>query len=306
MSLLNQIKQIDYFLAVVRENSFTRAAESLYLSQSSLSQYIHSLEKQIGLPLLSRSKTGPISLTEAGELYYAAALQIEAIRNTLDIQIETLKGKYRNNISWGHAGKHGVYLLSRLLPLFPELQFNIIQSSAEELENMLLAGTLDIACSAVMKKNPALFYQELYSDTLHIAVSSSHPLSHLGAETSGDVTPTVSISELANEPFVLQRSNTIVRKEINQLFKKASITPCVEMEVESTFHALSALSGGNYVAIVPSGYNYPGVRFIRLVEQQPYSIHLYCRQELGTSPTISKIFSEAKKLPPNLNYNQNF
>jgi len=297
---VNQLKQIDYFLAVVRENSFTRAAETLYISQSSLSQYIHSLEKQIGLPLLSRSKNGPIKLTEAGELYYASALQIEAIRNTLDLQLETLKGKSRSNITWGHAGKQGVYFLSLLLPLFPDLQFNIIQSTAEQLERMILDGSIDIACSAVVKKNPAFSYYKLQTDTLNIAVSNNHPLAHMGAEISGEETPAVSLTEFSDSAFILQRDNTIVRKEINQLFKKVGFEPNVELEVQSTFHALSPLSGGNYVAFAPSGYNYPGVRFLRLKEQQHYTTYLYCRQDMESSPIISKIFAEAKKMKVNL------
>ena len=293
-----QIKQIDYFLAVVRENSFTRAAKALYISQSSLSQYIRSLEEQIGLPLFSRSKNGPIKLTEAGELYYASAIQIETIRNALNLQIETLKKKSRSSITWGHAGKQGIHFLSLLLPLFHEMQFNVIQSSTAELEQMLLNGTIDLACSAVIKKNPALAYHMLRSDTLNIAVSSSHPLASFGADTSGDPTPAVSISEFSTSSFVLQDANTTTRLAINQLCKKADFTPSIELEVTSTFHALSVLSGGNYASFVPGGYTFPGVRFIRLKEQQPFSVYIYCRKDTESDQTISKIISVAKTFSP--------
>lgn len=294
---MNQIKQIDYFLAVVRENSFTRAAKTLYISQASLSQYIRSLEEQIGLPLLLRSKNGPIQLTEAGKSYYASAVQIEAIRNALDFQLEMLKRKNKNSIVWGHTGKQGISFLSRVLPLFQELQFNIIQSSSAELERMLLDGTIDIACGAVAQKNPALIYHKLQTDTLNIAVPSSHPLASLGTEVSGEGTAAVPISQFSDSLFVLQGTHTIIRQTINRLFQKADFVPAIGLEVESTFHALSTLSGGNYVTLVPSGYTQPGVQFIKLKEQQLYSIYIYCRKEMEREPTVEKIISAVRRLP---------
>ena len=293
---MNRIKQIDYFLAIARERSFSHAAKALYISQSSLSQYIQSLEKQIGLPLFLRAKNGPIKLTEAGEIYYASAIQIESIRNSLDLQLGKLKKNNHTSITWGHAGKQGIHVLSQILPLFQELQFHVMQSSTAELEQMLLSGTIDLACSAVIKKNSSLAYHKLLSDTLNIAVSSSHPLASLGSDTSGAPTPAVSISEFSNSLFVLQDTNTTTRQAINQLFKKADFTPCIELEVASTFHALSALSGGNYASFVPGGYTFPGVRFIRLKEQQPFSLYIYCRKEKESEHGISKIISAAKNL----------
>lgn len=299
MSIMNQIKQIDYFLAVARTRSFTKAAEALYVSQSSLSQYISSLEQQIGMPLLVRSGNKPLQLSDAGQIYYAAAAQMESIRNDANMQIQLMKKQSRTKISWGHAGKQGLYLLGLLLPLFQDLQINVIQSSVDELKEMLLAGTLDIACSAVVDMNPAFSYYMWENDYLNAAVSPDHPYYGLGAETAGNSPDAMPLQAFSESSFVLQRNDTTIRKEIDRLFTKAAFMPHIKMEVKSTFNALSVLSGNKQVAIVPDGYTFPNIRFIRLKERQNYPVYIYCRKDATQNAALQQIFSEVKRLFPN-------
>ena len=295
---MNQIKQIDYFLAVVRARSFTKAAETLYVSQSSLSQYISSLEQQIGMPLLLRAGNKPLQLTEAGQIYYTAAAQMEGIRNNAAMQIQLLKTQSRTKISWGHAGKQGLYLLGLLLPLFQDLQINVIQSPVGDLEEMLLSGTLDIACSAIVDMNPAFSYYMWENDYLNAAVSPDHPFFHLGSERAGDSPEAISLQSFSDSSFVLQRGDTTIRKEIDRLFATAACIPHIKMEVKSTFHALSVLSGNKQVAIVPDGYTFPNIRFIRLIERQNYPVYVYCRKDAMQNTALQQIFSEVKRLFP--------
>ena len=64
------VKNPEYFLAIVKERSISKAADRLYLSQPYLSQYLAKLESNLGVTLLDRSHT-PLRLTPAGELFYA-------------------------------------------------------------------------------------------------------------------------------------------------------------------------------------------------------------------------------------------
>ena len=63
------LKQIKYFIAVVDRNSFTEAAEQMYISQSAISQQIQSLEKELGVTLIKRENR-KFSLTPAGDYFY--------------------------------------------------------------------------------------------------------------------------------------------------------------------------------------------------------------------------------------------
>ena len=74
-------KQIEYFLAVAEELSFTRAAEKLYVSQTAVTQQIQSLEELIGVKLLNRTKK-KVELTPAGQIFQIEGRQIlESIEN---------------------------------------------------------------------------------------------------------------------------------------------------------------------------------------------------------------------------------
>lgn len=68
------IRQIQYFQAVVRCNSFTEAAEECHISQSAISQQIQALERELGVKLLER-RNRKFSLTPAGEYFYKNILR---------------------------------------------------------------------------------------------------------------------------------------------------------------------------------------------------------------------------------------
>lgn len=66
-------KQMQYFISIVKNNSFTEAAEENYISQSAISQAIKSLEDELGVKLLKRSNRS-FTLTDAGEYFYKQSI----------------------------------------------------------------------------------------------------------------------------------------------------------------------------------------------------------------------------------------
>ena len=76
------VKYLNYILAIANRHNMTKAAEDLFVSQSSLSQYLSRLEQELGTPLFIRSK-GELSLTSAGVLYVEAAQKVVKIQKDL-------------------------------------------------------------------------------------------------------------------------------------------------------------------------------------------------------------------------------
>ncbi|MDZ4767571.1 MAG: LysR family transcriptional regulator [Chloroflexota bacterium] len=70
-----ELRQLRYLCAIAREGSFTRAAETLFVSQSALSQQIQSLEQEVGAPLLDRARRG-VRLTAAGDILHHHAQRV--------------------------------------------------------------------------------------------------------------------------------------------------------------------------------------------------------------------------------------
>ena len=88
------VKYLNYILAIANRHNMTKAAEDLFVSQSSLSQYLSRLEQELGTPLFIRSK-GELSLTSAGVLYVEAAQKVVKIQKDLYQNIAALSQKGR-------------------------------------------------------------------------------------------------------------------------------------------------------------------------------------------------------------------
>ena len=88
-------KYLTYILAIAKKKNMTKAAEELFVSQSSLSQYLSKLERELGTPLFYRSK-GSLSLTPAGELYVAAAREVVHIKEHPQLRGHRGPGAYHH------------------------------------------------------------------------------------------------------------------------------------------------------------------------------------------------------------------
>ena len=86
------VKNPEYFLAIVKERSISKAADRLYLSQPYLSQYLAKLESNLGVTLLDRSHT-PLRLTPAGELFYAYLERQDYLDRQLESDLRTLQSQ---------------------------------------------------------------------------------------------------------------------------------------------------------------------------------------------------------------------
>ena len=100
------VKNPEYFLAIVKERSISKASERLYLSQPYLSQYLAKLESNLGVVLLDRSHT-PLQLTEAGELFHAYLERQGYLDRQLESDLRDLQAQKRQNL---HIGVHLAWL----------------------------------------------------------------------------------------------------------------------------------------------------------------------------------------------------
>ncbi len=93
-------KQLKYVLTLVREGTFSRAAEVLNITQPSLSQYIKKIEKEIGLELFDRAN-GDIRLTDAGRVYVEAGRKILDLEHQMENSFTDLAAAIFERYSWG-------------------------------------------------------------------------------------------------------------------------------------------------------------------------------------------------------------
>lgn len=190
------MKNMELVYAIYRYGSFSRAAEELYISQSSLSTAIQNIETELGTPLFDR-RQHPVQLTAAGEeflRYYRAAkpLQEDMLARIQDIA--QLRGG-----SFALGGTH--YLLSYILPeaivefsrRYPQVDLRIVESESEQFKDLLFSCDIDLClmCDASDQKLRTIGHA--FFDRLYLAVPRCQ-VARLGlgenALTSGQILET--------------------------------------------------------------------------------------------------------------------
>lgn len=192
-----EIHQLVYVLAVAKYHNFTRAAEEVKTSQSSLSQQINKLEIELGISLFVRT-TRSVQLTPAGSEFVKHAHRIMSevgeARKSIQDYVTIVKG----NLTLGVIPIIGYYRFPNLLASFqknfPGVKMRILEEQCEELLSML--HSLKIDAAIVHRTSPATHFQfhHLISDHMVVVTSDHHPLASRKS---------VHIKELINEKFIL-------------------------------------------------------------------------------------------------------
>lgn len=138
----------EYFLTIAQERSISRAAEKLYVSQSSLSQYLAKLESALEVKLFDRSKS-PIQLTEAGRVYQSYLESNSHLYQKLQSDLNGLNSSRSQAINIGLGTWRGNLLLPEILPTFlsqhPNAQVSLHEFPVSELFALTLNETVDFA-----------------------------------------------------------------------------------------------------------------------------------------------------------------
>lgn len=140
-------RTFEYIYEVYREQSFSRAAQKLYLSQPSLSLTIKRYENEIGVRIFDRS-TAPVKLTDAGEAVMEYIQRILAAERDMQAYLEDYRELKTGNLTLGAAHMFSSYLLPQLIAMFlqtyPDIHVNIAESDFVSLQGMTLNGDVDL------------------------------------------------------------------------------------------------------------------------------------------------------------------
>ena len=185
-----KLRQIQFFLAVVKYNSFNKAAEYLNVSQPGISKAIHELEEIMSVKLINRLPKG-IELTNFGRVLEKYSNLIMADINNAEKEIKSLKEGTFGTINIGVAFSPRIYLLPKssinLQLKFPEIILNVYAGSRNDLLLRLLEGKIDLFVSAIVPEDIKIIediniqdlkFLPLYKDTQYIVTRIDHPLQY--------------------------------------------------------------------------------------------------------------------------------
>lgn len=203
------LKQIKYFQAVVRCNSFTEAAEECYISQSAISQQIQALENELGVKLLCREKR-KFSLTPAGEHFYKKSLILTADFDKLCQETVRIacgdETKLRIGYLKCYGGQEFYHAVAEFSAKYPDVSIDIINGNHEDLYDQLRFGGVDL----VLNDQRRAFSDEyvnfhLMTSNCYIEISTHNPIAQLES---------INISELKNTSCILIASQNQQDNEV--------------------------------------------------------------------------------------------
>jgi len=234
-----ELRQIKYFLEIVRCASFGQAAERLHITQPALSKSIRNLEQSLGVMLLERHPGGVVP-TEYGKLFldYAALITGEVDRALEEIQ--QLKGTGRGIVRVGAGATMMQYLIPQAVRVFvagdDQAVVTFRQGLRDELIACLRRGEVDIVVGSIggLSHDDELRQEVVLEDEIVVVADSAHPLASRES---------VSIAELGAYKWVLPDGTEGERNRLTRVLRTAGLPPptCVISTPSSTFMATMLL-----------------------------------------------------------------
>ncbi|MBN2259581.1 MAG: LysR family transcriptional regulator [Clostridiales bacterium] len=221
-------KQLESFITIAKYNSFSRAAEKLYLTQPTLSNHIISLEKELDTILFNRVNK-KVTLTDAGTLFLQNALDILHSRDRAIFSLNKFKGSINGLLEISSSTVPQHFFLANLIKEFslkyPNVRYKILKHDSHDVIEKISQGEIDfgIVGQAVPMRN--IEYRQIMGDDI-VLISSK--------EFEKD---TVKIEELEHLPLIVREEGSATRAVLFDKLSEEQI--CIEnlniiAEIEST------------------------------------------------------------------------
>ena len=242
-----ELRHLRYFVAVLEEQSFTKAAEKLFIAQPPLSRQIQNLETELGTLLFERGSR-PLKPTAVGYFFYQQAVKLLSSADQLK-SITMREGIIKKTMTIGFGGSLLYGLLPRVVYLFrqqqPYMKINLVQMNAMEQIDALKEGRIDASFGRVRISDSAIKRILLREEPLMVAVHSSHPLA---AEEHG-----VKLEGIVEEHVLLypNQPKPSFSTQMKGLFSEYGLEPKNLTVVEDIQLALGLVAAGEGLCIVP-------------------------------------------------------
>lgn len=237
------IKKYEVFVRTVEKSSLTKAAEEFGLTQSGVSHIIASMEDELGLPLLKRSRTG-VRLTPEGEKVMPFILNIVEQERMLKQAAAELHSMENGIIRIGTFTSVATHWLPAMMMsfqnIYPKIKFQLFNGDYYDVEQWLDSGVVDIAFTAMADETKRKSIP-LYKDELMAVLPPNNPLC---------ASKVCRAEDLANEPFIalLESSNHDARSVLDA----ANVKPDIRYRIKDDYAVIAMVRQGLGVSIMPS------------------------------------------------------
>jgi DNA-binding transcriptional LysR family regulator len=214
-----EIRQLKLFCLIVERHSFSLAAAESGITQPAASQQIRSLEREVDAVLLDRSRRD-IRPTDAGRALYGPAREILALHDRALTGIVDLKTLLAGRVLIGASTGPGEHVLPAMLARFkalhPGVALSLHVDDTQAVVEGVLARELELGAIGAPVDRPDLVLEPLAPDRVVLVCAPDHPWAGRG---------TVTLSELAAEPFIAQQRGAGLRAVVEDRLRSAGLEP---------------------------------------------------------------------------------
>jgi len=241
-------RRLQVFHTVARLLSFTKAAETLHMTQPAVTFQVRQLEEYFNTRLFDRTHNR-ISLTEAGERVFGYADQIFDLYADMENSVREMTGDIRGALTIGASTTIAEYMLPALLGDFaaryPEVTIHLRVSNSDGIVSMVESNAIDLGVVEAPVANKNLVVEVCRQDQLVAIVPPSHDLAQRDS---------VDFSELLKYPFICREEGSGTREVIND-YMNQHLDGCgnglnISMELGSPEAVKGAVEAGMGVSVV--------------------------------------------------------
>lgn len=216
-----ELRDLQLFMCVVEQESYTKAAAVMYVSQPTLSKSIKRLEEELDVKLLHRT-TRSVSATEEGLVVYTYAKRIVDTKQELDRSLQDMRDVQRGTIRIGIPPLIGTLFFPEIAKKFhqkfPQVTLELIEHGAKTIGELIHSGKVDVGFM-VLPVNDVTFKTERFVDDDFVAyVHINHPLANKNL---------ITITALQQEPFIIFSDDFALHDFVLRSCEEAGFTPKV-------------------------------------------------------------------------------
>lgn len=254
-------KKANYIYTVYQEQSFTKAAGKLYISQPCLSAAVKKTEQLVGAPLFTRD-SNRVKPTELGLEYIRIAEQILSLEAQFKAKIRDMDSLACGTVRVGGSNYVSSYILPRIIDRFsqryPDVTISLTEADSAKLTELLDSEQLDLVvdsfdaepenctCRPLLKEKILLAVPETSACNSGLQGMSATPKGLFEDPKGAEALPEVSAQAFAREKFILLKVGNSMHAHAMEIFRQAGFVPQVSLFLDqlSTSYSLAAQGNG--------------------------------------------------------------
>lgn len=260
-----ELRHLRYFVAIADAGTMARAAQQVFVTQSTLSHQLAQLEEEVGCLLFERIGRN-LRLSDAGRelLGHARGVlaQVEegkrAVMNARTLAAGSLRVGVIHTFVTGLIPQVAVAFVKA----HPNVSLHVAELTALEIEAQVADGALDLGVAFFPPASDAVMGEHLFDDVLLLAVPAAHPLA---------TRKTVRFGQLAELPLAMLGRRYATRRLLDAHFQRAAVRPRIVVEIDSVDALQRIVEQGVAAAFLPgrSARRSARVRLLEVTDPKP-------------------------------------